>query len=87
MASRPRVDCAPKEVLTKKLHASRRLSLPYPNGHETTGYEVAAVAETLAKAKASGATILVEPYQADGRDAAIVEFPGGYIAEIHSSVK
>jgi hypothetical protein len=61
--------------------------LPYPYGHETTGYEVAAVAQTLAKAKASGATILVEPYQADGRDAAIVEFPGGYIAEIHSAVK
>jgi hypothetical protein len=61
--------------------------LPYPYGHETTGYEVTAVAETLAKAKASGATVLIEPYQSDGRDAAIVEFPGGYIAEIHSSVK
>jgi hypothetical protein len=61
--------------------------LPYPYGHETTGYDVTAVGETLAKAKASGANILVEPYKADEREAAIVEFPGGYIAEIHSSVK
>jgi hypothetical protein len=61
--------------------------LPYPYGHEMTGYEVAAIAETLAKAKASGAAILIESYKADGREAAMVEFPGGYIAEIHSSAK
>jgi hypothetical protein len=61
--------------------------LPYPYGHEVTGYEVAAVGETLAKAKASGATVLVEPYKVDGREAAIVQFPGGYIAEIHSSAQ
>jgi hypothetical protein len=61
--------------------------LPYPYGHEMTGYEVAAVGETLAKAKASGATVLVEPYKSDGREAAIVQFPGGYIAEIHSSAQ
>ena len=36
------------------------------------------------KAKAAGAAVLVEPYAADGRDAALVQFPGGYIAEIHS---
>jgi hypothetical protein len=61
--------------------------LPYPYGRETMGYEVADVGETLNKAKASGATVLIEPYQADGREAAILQFPGGYIAEIHSSVK
>jgi predicted enzyme related to lactoylglutathione lyase len=61
--------------------------LPYPYGRETMGYEVADVDETLSKAKASGATVLIEPYQADGREAAILQFPGGYIAEIHSSVK
>jgi hypothetical protein len=61
--------------------------LPYPYGHEMTGYEVAAIAETLTKAKASGAAILIESYKADGREAAMVEFPGGYIAEIHSSAK
>ncbi len=58
--------------------------LPYPYGQETTGYEVAKLADTLAKAEASGVQILVATYTADQRDAAIVQFPGGYIAEIHS---
>ena len=58
--------------------------LPYPYGRETTGYEVIDLAATLEKAKASGAAILVAPYETDSRTAAIVEFPGGYIAEIHS---
>ena len=58
--------------------------LPYPYGRETTGYEVANLADTLVKAKASGVAVLVPPYKADQRNAAIVEFPGGYIAEIHS---
>jgi predicted enzyme related to lactoylglutathione lyase len=61
--------------------------LPYPYGHEMTGYDVPEIAETLTKAKASGATILIGPYKTDGREAAIVDFPGGYIAEIHSSAK
>jgi hypothetical protein len=59
--------------------------LPYPYGRETTGYEVANLADTLVKAKASGVAVLVPPYVADQRNAAIVQFPGGYIAEIHSS--
>ena len=59
--------------------------LPYPYGREITGYEVTNLSETLSKAKAAGATILVEPYIAAQRRAAMVEFPGGYIAEIHSS--
>ncbi|QOZ10793.1 glyoxalase [Bradyrhizobium sp. CCBAU 51765] len=58
--------------------------LPYPYGRETTGYEVADLNATLAKARASGATVLVEPYTSNGRSAAIVMFPGGYIAEVHS---
>jgi hypothetical protein len=58
--------------------------LPYPYGRETTGYEVANLADTLAKGKAAGVEILVAPYTADQRDAALVQFPGGYIAEIHS---
>jgi hypothetical protein len=61
--------------------------LPYPYGRETTGYEVADVGETLDKAKTAGATVLIEPYKADGREAAMLQFPGGYIAEIHSAVK
>ncbi len=59
--------------------------LPYPYGSETTGYEVANLAGTLAKAKAAGAAILVGPYTAGHRSAALVQFPGGYIAEIHSA--
>jgi predicted enzyme related to lactoylglutathione lyase len=61
--------------------------LPFPYGRETMGYEVADVSETLTKAKASGASVLVESYKADGREAAVLQFPGGYIAEIHSSAK
>jgi len=59
--------------------------LPYPYGYEMTGYEVANLAETLAKAKSASVSVLVEPYSADGRNSAIVQFPGGYIAEIHST--
>jgi hypothetical protein len=59
--------------------------LPYPYGREITGYEVADLSGTLAKAAAVGVVVLVAPYMADQRDAAIVQFPGGYIAEIHST--
>jgi hypothetical protein len=59
--------------------------LPYPYGREMTGYEVADLDATLAKAKAADATVLVGPYTAGPRTAAIVQFPGGYIAEIHAS--
>jgi hypothetical protein len=58
--------------------------LPFPYGRETNGYEVANLADTLAKAKAAGVAILVATYTADQRNAALVQFPGGYIAEIHS---
>jgi hypothetical protein len=60
--------------------------LPYPYGRETTGYEVANLTATLAKAKAAGVEILVPPYTADQRNAALVQFPGGYVAEIHSHI-
>jgi predicted enzyme related to lactoylglutathione lyase len=58
--------------------------LPYPYGREMTGYEVTNLTDTLTKAKASGVDVLVAPYKADEREAAVVQFPGGYIAEIHS---
>jgi hypothetical protein len=58
--------------------------LPYPYGHEVTGYEVANLADTLTKAKAAGVSILVEPYTVEQREAAMVMFPGGYVAEIHA---
>ena len=58
--------------------------LPYPYGHEVTGYEVPNLTDTLTKAKAADVEILVAPYTADQRTSAVVQFPGGYIAEIHS---
>jgi predicted enzyme related to lactoylglutathione lyase len=58
--------------------------LPYPYGRETTGYEVADLPATIGKAKDAGATVLVEPYASEGRSTALVMFPGGYVAEIHS---
>jgi predicted enzyme related to lactoylglutathione lyase len=58
--------------------------LPYPYGRELTGYEVKDLQATLSKARASGAAVLVEPYTSDGRAATVVQFPGGYVAEIHA---
>jgi hypothetical protein len=60
--------------------------LPHPYGRELTGYEVADIGDTLSKAKAAGVAVLVGPYQADQRNAAMLQFPGGYIAEVHSLV-
>src|SRR5258708_693966 len=61
--------------------------LPYPYGREMTGYEVTNLTDTLTKAKASGVDVLVPPYKNDEREAVVVQFPGGYIAEIHSVAK
>ena len=58
--------------------------LPWPYGREVTGYETENLAETLAKAKAAGVEVLDGPYVSDGRNSAMVRFPGGYIAEIHA---
>lgn len=57
--------------------------LPYPFGHDNTGYEVSNLQDTLNKAKAAGVNVIVEPVNSQGRTAALVEFPGGYVAEIH----
>jgi hypothetical protein len=61
--------------------------LPYPYGRETTGYEVENLSDTLGKATSAGAAILAPPYTADRRNSAMVQFPGGYIAEIHAQEK
>src|SRR5246127_2132527 len=61
--------------------------LPYPYGRETTGYEVTSLTDTLTRAKASGVDLLVPPYRTAEREAVVVQFPGGYIAEIHSVIK
>jgi hypothetical protein len=41
--------------------------LPFPYGHEITGYEIASLSDTLEKARTAGAKLLVEPYLVDGR--------------------
>jgi hypothetical protein len=61
--------------------------LPYPYGREMTGYEVTNLTDTLTKGRASGVDVLVPPYKTDEREAVVVQFPGGYIAEIHSITK
>ncbi|PTD26511.1 glyoxalase [Sphingomonas fennica] len=58
--------------------------LPWPFGRDMTGYEVGDLSATLEKAKAAGAAVLAGPWTAGRRKAAMVQFPGGYIAEIHS---
>jgi hypothetical protein len=60
--------------------------LPFPYGRETTGYEVDDLASTLQKATALGVQVLIPPVTAQGRKSAVVQYPGGYIAEIHSSL-
>ena len=60
--------------------------LPYPYGRELMGYETLDLDTTLAQAKLAGARVLVEPYSADDRRSAFVQFPGGYIAEVHATV-
>lgn len=57
--------------------------LTWPYGRELTGYEVLDIKDALAKAKESGATIVVEPFIADHRISAMIKFPGDHIAEIH----
>jgi len=61
--------------------------LPYPYGRELTGYEVTNLKDTLTKATGAGAKVLVEPFTSDRRESAIVQFPGGYVAEIHAAAK
>ena len=61
--------------------------LPYPYGREMTGYEVADLGRTLEKATAAGGQVLAPAYVAGDRRAAIVQFPGGYVAEIHAPAR
>jgi predicted enzyme related to lactoylglutathione lyase len=58
-------------------------ALPWPYGRDMTGYGVADLDATLAKAEGAGVKILVPAATIAGRAQAIVEFPGGYIAELH----
>jgi predicted enzyme related to lactoylglutathione lyase len=57
--------------------------LPFPFGRETTGYGVDDVAQTLVRAQAAGAKVLYPAYDSAAGKTAMLEFPGGYIAEMH----
>ena len=58
--------------------------LPYPFGREVMGYAVTDLTATLARAKAAGVTVLLGPYDGNDRVTAILQFPGGFIAEVHA---
>ncbi|KKB62911.1 glyoxalase [Robbsia andropogonis] len=57
--------------------------LPFPFGRETSGYRVANVKQTIEKAQAAGVKVLYPPYSNGPSTTAMLEFPGGYIAEVH----
>jgi predicted enzyme related to lactoylglutathione lyase len=57
--------------------------LPYPFGYEITGYEVRDLDATLAKARANGVAVLSTRFDGVDRSSVIVQFPGGYFAELH----
>ena len=61
--------------------------LPYPYGRELTGHEVTNLSDMLAKARDTGATVLMGSYKIEQGYAAMVEFPGGFIAQIHSAAQ
>jgi hypothetical protein len=58
--------------------------LPYPYGRELAGYRVADVAAVVAKAVAAGASVLGAPVRSGGITSAMLQWPGGYVAELHS---
>ena len=59
-------------------------ALTWPYGRELTGYEVADFDATLARAVAADVKVIVPPYTVGDRRAAMLQFPGGYIAEVHA---
>jgi len=59
--------------------------LPYPYGREVAGYAVDDVAATVTKATAAGAEALVPPRDVGGATSAVLQFPGGYVAEVHQA--
>lgn len=58
--------------------------LDWPYGTELTGYEVTDLDATLKRAQDSGAKVVVDAHAEGSRRAAMVQFPGGYVAEVHS---
>jgi hypothetical protein len=60
-------------------------ALTWPYGRELTGYEVTDLDATLARAAAAGVKLIVPPRTVGDRRAAMLQFPGGYVAEVHAS--
>lgn len=60
--------------------------IKWPYGRELTGYEVANLKEILDKGVRAGVKILVAPFASEQRISAVIQFPGGYIAEVHEEV-
>jgi hypothetical protein len=60
-------------------------ALPYPFGRELTGFEVPDLEAALRRGAAEGVQTLVAPFRSDHRNAAVVQFPGDFIAELHSA--
>lgn len=58
--------------------------LDWPYGTELTGYEVSDLDATLKRASDSGAKVVVDAHAEGNRRAAMLQFPGGYVAEVHS---
>ncbi|MGN6481780.1 glyoxalase [Luteibacter sp.] len=58
--------------------------LNWPYGTELTGYEVSDLVATLQRARDSGAKVVVDAHTEGERKAAMVQFPGGHVVEIHS---
>lgn len=58
--------------------------LPYPYGRELAGYRVADVAATIVKATATGAQVLVPAVRIGNVTSAMLQWPGGYVAEVHN---
>jgi hypothetical protein len=58
--------------------------LPFPFGRELTGYQVEDLDGAVAKALRAGATLLSPRYDASDRTTAMLQFPGGYICEVHA---
>lgn len=61
--------------------------LPWPYGHDVTGYTVRDLNDTLSKATSAGVETLVPAHTVGDRQSAMVRFPGGYIAEIHAPLR
>ncbi|SEB26235.1 hypothetical protein SAMN04488580_11968 [Mycobacterium sp. 283mftsu] len=58
--------------------------LPYPYGHELAGYVVDDVVAVTNKAVAAGAKVLVPVVRSGHTSSAVLQWPGGYVAELHT---